>query len=118
MENHSDSKIRENRRKNVLIRFLILLKYFPLEAVVWILGLMILIFISPGSGSHFTFCVFNNIGLDFCPGCGLGKSISFLFRGDITASFDSHPLGLIAIAILSFRVYSLIKKQIQKIQSI
>ncbi|MBU2447009.1 MAG: DUF2752 domain-containing protein [Bacteroidetes bacterium] len=79
---------------------------------------MILIFISPDSNSHFTFCVFNNVGLDFCPGCGLGRSISLLFRGDITASFDSHPLGLIAIAILSFRVYSLIKKQIQKIQSI
>ncbi|MBL6447265.1 DUF2752 domain-containing protein [Fulvivirga sp. 29W222] len=59
------------------------------------------------SPAHFSLCPLNNLGFDFCPGCGLGRSISHAFHGQFTASFDSHPLGLFAIIILSYRIISL-----------
>jgi hypothetical protein len=79
------------------------------EALVWILGLLYLALIySPGE-THFTICPLANLGLDFCPGCGLGHSISYLFRGDFTSSFHSHPLGIFALIIIVSRIISLIK---------
>jgi hypothetical protein len=81
----------------------------PAEAIIWIGGLLTLFFIEPDSGSHFTICPLYQLGFDFCPGCGLGQSINFLFSGDFNRSFESHPLGLLALTIISFRIFTLIK---------
>jgi hypothetical protein len=118
MENQPISKFNSPRRDISYVRFFRLLKLFSFEAAAWISGLLILFLISPGYESHFNLCLFKNIGLDFCPGCGMGRSISYLLHGDFSASFKSHPLGAIAVAVLSFRIYSLIKRQIQNFQSI
>ncbi|MBM4176790.1 MAG: DUF2752 domain-containing protein [Ignavibacteria bacterium] len=93
-------------------------RLIPFEAFIWMAGLIALILISPSNDSHFTFCFFKNVGIDFCPGCGLGKSISYLFHGKISASFEAHPLGTVAAIVLSLRIYSLIKRQIQNYKSI
>src|SRR5688572_6439077 len=82
------------------------LKSFPTELVIWIVGLTSLAFIDPHQ-AHYSFCPLNNLGFDFCPGCGLGKSISFLFRGDLKASVDAHWLGGFAVIVLSFRIINL-----------
>jgi hypothetical protein len=84
------------------------LKRFPLEAYFWVFGLTILFFVEPHPG-HFSICPFYHLGFSFCPGCGLGTSISHLMHGDPLLSFQSHPLGGIALIILSYRIFQLIK---------
>lgn len=85
---------------NVLFR-----KYFELSA--WILALMLLAFMDPQSDAHYSFCFFKFIGISFCPGCGIGHSISFLFHGNFRASFAAHPLGPFALAIILYRIFRL-----------
>ena len=87
------------------------LKYYynliNLEAVIWIVALAYLITINPYQDNHFTFCVFHNLGIEFCPGCGLGRSVSMIFHGDFIGSFKTHPLGLFALIILVYRIINL-----------
>lgn len=79
------------------------------EALVWIVGLFYLAFIySPGE-SHFTICPLANLGIEFCPGCGLGNSISYLFKGDFISSIHAHPLGFFALIVLTIRIINIIK---------
>ena len=79
------------------------------EAGVWIIGLFFLAFINNPAEVHFTVCPLANLGLDICPGCGLGNSITYLFRGDLIGSFNSQPLGLFALIILITRIIHLLK---------
>src|SRR5690606_27366729 len=80
---------------------------FPLEAVIWISGLGAMALHDPIESNHFSLCPFNAVGFHFCPGCGLGRSVSFLFHGEISASFAAHPLGIFAVIVLSFRIVKL-----------
>ena len=80
-------------------------RYF--ELTFWITSLILLAAMSPSADTHFSFCFFKFLGISFCPGCGLGHSISFIFHGDLQASFDAHPLGIFALLIIIFRIYKL-----------
>ena len=84
------------------------------EATIWILGLFYLIVVNNPVKSHFSICPLSNLGFDFCPGCGLGNSISYFFKGDFLLSFNSHPLGILAIVILTFRIFIIIKNNRRK----
>lgn len=86
------------------------------EAAIWILALILLAF-TPLEGEHYSLCVFHNLGIGFCPGCGLGHSITYFFHGNIEASFYAHPLGIPAIAILCYRIFSIFKQN-KKYQTI
>jgi len=79
-----------------------------IELLFWIGGLTCLAFSNP-SESHFTLCPIKNLGFSFCPGCGLGHSISYLFHGEIKASFQHHPLGFFALAVILKRIFQLIR---------
>jgi hypothetical protein len=79
------------------------------EAAIWTGGFLFLAFINNPVEVHFTLCPVSNLGLEFCPGCGLGNSITYLFRGEIINSFYSHPLGLFAMIVLLTRIIHLIK---------
>jgi len=85
------------------------LRCINLEAVIWIAGLLFLAINNPVSNHHFTLCPIKNLGFSFCPGCGLGESISYLFRLEIVESFSAHPLGIFAFIILSQRIIFLLK---------
>jgi hypothetical protein len=85
-------------------------RFINLEAAVWICGLIFLMILPTGSEPHFSLCPFKNIGISFCPGCGLGKSIHCLFILDFKSSFAAHPLGLFALIIITGRIIGLIKK--------
>jgi hypothetical protein len=85
-------------------------RFVNLEAAVWILSLFFLFFLPLGNEAHFSLCPLKNLGFPFCPGCGLGKSIHYLFILDFESSFAAHPLGIFALIILAFRIISLIKK--------
>ena len=84
-------------------------KVVGVEALIWIAALIFLALIEPAESTHFTLCPFSAIGIDFCPGCGLGRSVSYILHGDIATSFMLHPLGIFALIILTTRVISLIK---------
>ena len=88
-----------------------MLNRIPLEALIWISGLLLLAF--AGTDSHFTICPLKNAGLNFCPGCGLGKSITLLFHGELANSFAAHPLGIFALFVLTFRIITLLRQHIQ-----
>jgi len=83
----------------------IIRKYFELTA--WVTGLFLLAIMNPTTDVHYSFCIFKMMGFSFCPGCGLGHSISFLFHGELLASFHAHPLGLFALIVILARIYKL-----------
>jgi len=80
-------------------------RYF--ELAFWLCSIMLLALAPPGSGTHYSLCLFKIAGISFCPGCGLGHSISYLLQGNIRASFSAHPLGFFALVIILYRVYKL-----------
>ena len=82
-------------------------KYF--ELAFWIVALGSLAAMEPTTSTHYSFCIFKLTGLPFCPGCGLGHSISYLFHGNIKASLSSHPLGIFAVVIILLRITKLLQ---------
>ena len=89
-----------------------MLKRIPLEAVIWLTGLLLLFFMDTGS-DHLSLCPLKNAGIDFCPGCGLGRSVALFFKGELSASLKTHPLGIFAVTVLSFRIIKLTKQFIE-----
>ena len=96
-------------------KFALLLKKTSLEAYIWIVALMALALVNPGEG-HLTVCPIANVGFDWCPGCGLGRSISMIFRGELLHSFEMHPLGIPTLLVLSYRIASLFMLTIKNLQ--
>lgn len=86
-------------------------KAFIVELVFWILALLLLATASLNE-HHFTMCPLANLGLDWCPGCGLGRSITAIFNGDLTRSMQYHWFGIPAVLIILYRLYELGKKLI------
>ncbi|TXK46444.1 DUF2752 domain-containing protein [Pontibacter qinzhouensis] len=84
-------------------------RYLP-EAAVWVVALVALAFTDPEAKHLVSFCPVSWVYEGGCPGCGLGHAISFLFRGQISASWQAHPLGVPALLVLLWRVYKLLKK--------
>jgi hypothetical protein len=85
----------------------------PAELIFWIIGLGLLASASPADHQvkdHFTFCPLSNLGIGWCPGCGIGRSITHLFHGDFEASWQQHWFGFPALIILSYRILTLAKK--------
>ena len=86
------------------------LRKVNLELVIWLTALVILALTNP-TEHHLTLCPLSNIGFKYCPGCGLGRSVSYLFRGDLNASFHMHPLGVFALGIIGYRIIQIINNQ-------
>ena len=80
-----------------------------LELVAWCGLLLAPLFINPSAGNYPSLCLFHALGIDFCPGCGLGRALALLYRGDIAASFLTHPLAIVFVAIISLRIVTLIR---------
>lgn len=88
-----------------------------IEAVLWTIALLYLLFINPYEVQKFTLCPFHNMGIEYCPGCGLGRSISFLYHGDFIHSLKTHPLGIAAFILILLRIIQLTKQAIKNIKS-
>jgi hypothetical protein len=84
------------------------IRFFPIEALLWLAAIVALA-VANVDGTHFTICPLALAKLDWCPGCGLGRSISYLLHGEITRSISAHPLGIFATIILSYRIVTLIR---------
>ena len=85
-----------------------MLRKLNIELFFWIGGLVYLAFMNPAE-THFTLCPIKNLGFSFCPGCGLGHSISYIFHGEIKESFYHHPLGGFALLVILWRIFQLIQ---------
>lgn len=109
MKNKILNRTTVSSRTNWLILKNIISKIIGLEAAIWISALIFLAFINNPGHTHFILCPIKNLGFRFCPGCGLGNSISYLLHGDFYNSFLSHPLGSIALTVLIIRIIHLIK---------
>lgn len=84
---------------------------FPFELLVWLTALIGLAFSNPAL-HHYTFCPLSNLGIAWCPGCGLGRSVSSLFHLDLIGSFKYHWFGIPALFILLNRIWQLSKKTV------
>ena len=86
-------------------------RFCSLEAWIWICGLIALGAMDPYSNRHFTIFLPDLLFDIKSPGYGLGHSISFLFRGDLYQSLESHYMGPLAVMIIVHRVLHLFFKQ-------
>lgn len=87
-------------------------KKLPLELFFWLIALISLFFLQT-SESHFSLCPLNNLGIDFCWGCGIGRSMHHFIKGEWVTSFSYHFAGGPAVIVILYRIYQLIKERIQ-----
>lgn len=83
------------------------------EAIAFTLGLVLLGLMDPGAFNGPSFCLFEQVGITFCPGNGLGHSISYVFRGEIYKALEYNIIGPFAIIILVYRIVYLLSKNRQ-----
>jgi len=103
--------------RNLLSNISGFIKVVGFEGFIWIAALIYLaLFVNPYE-NHFTICPLSIAGFEHCPGCGLGNSIALFFRGDFNQSFAVHVLGIPAVIIILYRVYSIIKFNLIKVQT-
>ncbi len=94
-----------------------MLRNLPLELIIWSGAILVLAISYPKTIDHFTLCPIENLGFSWCPGCGLGRSISFFLHGEFKLSFDQHWFGIPAFGILIFRIVQLLNKFVLNLMS-
>lgn len=107
---NSASNSRLNVISQLYSKVIFSIRMLGFEGNIWITGFVYLAFFSNPGQSHFTICPLAHLGNNYCPGCGLGNSISYIFRGEIINSISTHPFGLAAILVISFRIIELTLK--------
>jgi|AntRauTorckE6833_2_1112554.scaffolds.fasta_scaffold07284_6 hypothetical protein len=73
------------------------------EWIVFSIGLLLLGTMNP-ENSGISLCFFDFIGIEFCPGEGLGRSISYTMKGDFSSALNAHLAGPAAVGILLSRI--------------
>ncbi|WP_073096811.1 DUF2752 domain-containing protein [Cyclobacterium lianum] len=84
------------------------------EGIIWVLALLGIYFFGSSGEHHFSLCPLDMLGLPWCPGCGLGRSMHHLMMGQFQLSWELHPLGSFALLVIVWRIVTLIhfiKKQ-------
>jgi hypothetical protein len=82
----------------------------PIELLFWIMALLCLAMAKPetqGHVQHLTLCPLANLGIEWCPGCGIGRSITHLLHGNLAMSLTFHWFGVPALIIILFRIWTL-----------
>lgn len=85
--------------------------YFEIAA--FSAGLLLLVLMDPAEANGPSLCLFEQLGITFCPGDGLGHSIAYTFEGEISSALESNILGPASIVILIGRIMSLIFQRIK-----
>jgi hypothetical protein len=89
----------------------------PFELLFWMSALLMLGNAGmdvKADGHHFTLCPLANLGISWCPGCGIGRAITHLLHGQIMESLKYHWFGLPALMIICYRIYTLMKLELTK----
>ncbi|HEY9262212.1 DUF2752 domain-containing protein [Chitinophaga sp.] len=81
-----------------------------IELIVWPLGLILLYMMKPDEDAG-SLCLFKNIGIPFCPGCGLGHGIHYFLHGQWSAAIRHHWLSPLVVALLLYRIVQLVRLQ-------
>ena len=91
-----------------MIKIKQLLKQLPFELIIWVVAFIVLFNLDLDDNDANTLCPIHHAGFDWCPGCGLGRSIGLLMHGDIKSSVEMHWLGIPTFLVLSYRIITLI----------
>ncbi|UYQ92716.1 DUF2752 domain-containing protein [Chitinophaga horti] len=87
------------------------IKKINIELWAWAGALIVLLLIDPSKPPLFNLCPLHFLGIEWCPGCGLGRSISYLLHGEVVRSWKTHKLGGFVLVLLIARVIQLAKIQ-------
>ncbi|WP_445666138.1 DUF2752 domain-containing protein [Fodinibius sp. AD559] len=79
--------------------------YFEIAA--FSMGLLLMGLMDPYTTSGPGLCLLENLSFPYCPGDGLGHSISFIFRGEFDNALEANILGPFALIVLSGRIFYL-----------
>ncbi|RYD85950.1 MAG: DUF2752 domain-containing protein [Sphingobacteriales bacterium] len=90
-------------------------KYF--ELTFWVAAIIALAATNPATDGHFNLCPLKLAGITWCPGCGLGHSIAWLLKGNISQSFHAHWFGIPALLIICWRIITLAISRIKPVKS-
>ncbi len=83
------------------------------EIAVFLAGLLFMALLDPVTDYKSSWCLYEIVGINFCPGEGLGHSIAYIFRADIYKAMEANILGPFAIIILISRIGFLVRKNIE-----
>jgi hypothetical protein len=111
---NNNSQIKISELNNLPLGILRYVRLIGLEGFIWTAALFYFTFFVNPLETHFTICPLSNVGFEYCPGCGLGNSISLFFNGYFIESFKTHILGIPALIIILHRIYSIIKFNLKK----
>jgi hypothetical protein len=84
--------------------------YFELAAFIG--GLLLLALMDPDTANGPGLCLLENLNFPYCPGDGLGHSISYIFRAEFGNALEANILGPFAIIILTGRISYLISQNL------
>lgn len=76
-------------------------------------GLVLLAFMDPTLDYRNSWCLFEMLGISFCPGEGLGHSIAYTFRAEITKALAANMLGPLSVIVLISRIGYLLKRNVR-----
>ncbi|MEY2706223.1 MAG: hypothetical protein RL407_2285 [Bacteroidota bacterium] len=82
---------------------------WPLELIFWLGCIVAVLTINPEIEA-FSICPLHQLGLEWCPGCGLGKAMNLLARGEVQASWQFHPAASLAYGVIFHRIWVLVKQ--------
>lgn len=88
-----------------MINFIQFLRKYG-ELSFWIMAMVVLFFMNADSSSD-SLCFFHRMGIDWCPGCGIGHSIHSALHLQFATSLKQHPLGIVAVLIIVNRIKQL-----------
>lgn len=83
-------------------------KQIPVELIFWMGSIAAILMINP-EVEAFSLCPLHNLGIEWCPGCGLGKAMNLLARGEFKASWQLHPAAGLAYGVIFHRIWGLVK---------
>jgi len=79
-----------------------------IEWLVFLTGLILMATLDP-TVQGTSLCLFDFIGIESCPGDGLGHSIAWFFRGEFDNALQANLFGPFAVIILSLRILQIWK---------
>jgi hypothetical protein len=74
------------------------------------IGLVLMAIMNPYTDYASTWCLFENVGINFCPGEGLGHSIAFFVRGEYASAMEANFMGPAALFIIISRILYRLKE--------
>lgn len=79
------------------------------EWVILLGALVTVALMNPYVDQGSSLCLFEWLGISFCPGEGLAHSIAFTARGDFYNAINANLLGPISIIIIVGRILTLLR---------